>query len=808
MKFLIRTTQNPDQAIWTVALTCTDEEVKFDTRELKRAGEKKEGFPIPVILPESCKKMTHESLCAPADDDPSEIKKLYENIIVGDMDPDEIERFGRYLTATLFGDNWPKMVESAGKKQIELELHFGCEDIELNRLPWEMMYGEKRFFGNYEGRDVSVTRIVSCERKSEVQGLSLPLKVLFVIGRQLDDKLRPGAEYLGMLRRMKIPFDRLDGTLEPRSIDLNTRLLIEATGEDLKAAMEEFRPHIVHFICHGVVDDEGGRILLTKPRDQGQGPDSELEADDCNAETLLEYMSNGRAPNNLPSVVVLNACHTADADNAEENSASDIKRGYLSLAAQLVAGGVPVAIGMAGEIADAACRIFTRNFYQALIKREPIALATARGRRAAMYHYEKVYKASVEWVRPTLFAASDVLDLLKVDEKTQEDMLKLTEIPSKYLGDRNMLCDRFSYLKAFQHFRQEVASTRERKMMALRVNEPEEGKLRFGKTRLLEEIAAHSVLENFIPCLIRNQSTVERPTNLLWLAFLLAEVMDETRERFSITKRIKSEALNRALNKFNLPPPVTDKRIDIEASKDEARRRLRDIGKPGQPDDISPQLAKAVILEDMGRLYKDVNKIPDGPTASDNAATGDAAAQPPGGNGKPAEKRRELLLLFDDLHLYEGVAPLLLSEAMTGPHGLGDSTLTIPLIFTYSARLRVSTNALDEIEKFVTRGKYVVKENLERINDESEARLAYSQFLLSRDPPLSFNWRGDKKADVEALLRALHTAISGVPSLFYQEMVEGILLVGKLQQTLLDADDEKIMESLRRHDEQYALQGL
>lgn len=789
MKFSIRTTQTPDKASWTVALTCSNEKFKFDPRELRRCGKIDEGFPIPSVALDSWKGKTHELLCAPPDDDPSEIKRLYDNIVIGDLDAGNIERFGRYLTAVLLGDNWPKMLEAADREQIELELYFDCKDAELTRLPWEMMYGDERPFGATSGRDVAITRIISSKREGEAGKLSLPLKVLFVIGRQLDDKLRPGAEYLGLLRRMKIEFV---ATQEPRSVDLNTRLLMEATTEELKAHIAEFRPHVVHFICHGVVDADGGRILLTKPRED-QSSNGQLEADECNAEKLLEAMSSGKAPENLPPIVVLNACHTADADM---NAASDIKGAYISLAAQLVAGGVPVAIGMAGEIADGACRIFTRNFYQALIKQEPIALATARGRRAAMYHYEEFYTTSVEWVRPTLFAADGVLESMIVDHETHEDMLKLTEIPSKYLGDRNVLCDRFAYLAAYDRFRQEVASTSEYKMLAFRVNEPEHGKQRFGKTRLLEEIAARSVLDNFIPCLIRNRG-ITLPTNLLSFAVLLADVMNETRARFSIQKkRIRSYALDRAFKLYNVQPVMTDDLIDFEDAKQAVKARLKNLGTEGEPKDLEPEVIKRVIVADFRQLYNDVNSIPDEPPVAG------AAAQPPAPAGQPAKERRNLLLLLDDLHLYEGVAQQLLREAMTGPYGLGDDTLTVPVVFTYSSNLLSSpTGALEEIEKFVTRARYVAKEDLKRINDESEARLAYSQFLLSRETPLSFNWLGTKKADVDALLSLLHQSISGVPSLLYQDMITGILALAQFQKTLLDADDDKIMQSLKQLDE-------
>jgi hypothetical protein len=64
---------------------------------------------------------------------------------------------------------------------------------------------------------------------------------------------------------------------------------------------------------------------------------------------------------------LVNACHTGEPDSS-----------YLSFAAGLVRGGVPVAVGMAGEVADGACRIFTREFYRGLINCRNLDIAAPR----------------------------------------------------------------------------------------------------------------------------------------------------------------------------------------------------------------------------------------------------------------------------------------------------------------------------------------------------------------------------------------------------------------------------------------------
>ena len=126
-----------------------------------------------------------------------------------------------------------------------------------------MMYEADIPFSALRERDVSIARVIKNKKtpkKPKIITLTLPLKVLFVIGRKLDNALRPGAEYLGLLRQMKIRFKNSD-----RNRHLNIKVLTEATLDELKESVEEFQPSVVHFISHG---DEKGRLLLSKRDEQ------------------------------------------------------------------------------------------------------------------------------------------------------------------------------------------------------------------------------------------------------------------------------------------------------------------------------------------------------------------------------------------------------------------------------------------------------------------------------------------------------------------------------------------------------------
>src|SRR5262249_42961070 len=103
----------------------------------------------------------------------------------------------------------------------------------------------------------------------------------------------------------------------------------------------------------------------------------------------------------LPAVVVLSACRTASASGTADPSAGRVNG--LSFAARLVAGGVPVVVAMAGDIADTACRVFTRALTLAIEGGLPLGEAVIRGRRAAFLERDSF--DSTDWALPAIFTS-------------------------------------------------------------------------------------------------------------------------------------------------------------------------------------------------------------------------------------------------------------------------------------------------------------------------------------------------------------------------------------------------------------------
>src|ERR1019366_335603 len=140
---------------------------------------------------------------------------------------------------------------------------------DLHRQPWEMMHNGTEFLARAFPRLVTVTRLVA-GKPLEARQLGLPPRVLFVIGSKLDDpQIRPGAEYLGLLRQIRS---------ENGERSIHTRILCTSadrperkiTPSSLRQVVKDFQPDVVHFICHGGFDSMQRRGFLELEAEPGE----------------------------------------------------------------------------------------------------------------------------------------------------------------------------------------------------------------------------------------------------------------------------------------------------------------------------------------------------------------------------------------------------------------------------------------------------------------------------------------------------------------------------------------------------------
>lgn len=673
--------------------------------------------------------------------DDSALRRVHERCVRGQPDKtcNEVTSFGRYLFAVLLGTAWQAIQLKAPAGGVELELQLAQSGGLFERLPWEMMFcTDGPLIGlNVKGRRIAISRIAGNNVHTAVgaattpKEIKIPLRVLFVVGRQMDDKLRPGAEYLGLLRQCEVQLPVTGGT--SIGVALHTKLLLSATRAELIDAVKEFEPSVVHLICHGRWNGESAEILLTKSDDASEDP--------VTSTALLGLLG---APDPKVPVVVLNACNTAQA--------SDVQ---ISYAAALVAGGIPVVVGMAGEVADSVCRMFTLSFYRALFEHQPLPLAVAEGRRAALLQYRS-YTDNVEWARPVLYMADGFQAGFTLDRTGRQVALS-----AKFLRKRkdDILCDRMDYL----HDLEQVCS---RKIGNLGLTVDERAPvsqgitaIQLGKTWLLEEMRWLAVLEGYVPCFLESTGGADPPSTYLEFALQLAESMNKARASWDAPVRWRTAAIAAVYAEVQCQMPNDDDTLSLDYG------RTRKLFVDSKMSSLTPDAVNLRILRDLRDLLNEA---------------------------KLQLGARGVLILIDDLHKHEGVWHDILESV--NRFGLGDINTPAPVIFSYSSCEKAGPQIVTYFQQNSSRFEL---RPLNRFRPE-ERILAYRQSLLSRKwVPTS---KPDRQEDVQKMFGGFERLAQGIPSYLRLSKLEGQLEYCAEIDVLLSSDDGAILAAARRLD--------
>ncbi|MFY9823692.1 MAG: CHAT domain-containing protein [Thermoanaerobaculia bacterium] len=155
--------------------------------------------------------------------------------------------------------------------------------------------------------------------------------------------------------------------------------------EEMRQALLQAPFHILHFMGHGKFDPESGEGALLFERHDGT--DQPFEGRRL-AQLLHDFESL--------RLVVLNACHTADAAGSQGPNP------FAGVASSLVMGGVPAVVAMTGPVSDLAAVAFSRTFYQRLAAGDAIEAAMTEGRLAI----QRAEPGDGAWATPTLFLRS------------------------------------------------------------------------------------------------------------------------------------------------------------------------------------------------------------------------------------------------------------------------------------------------------------------------------------------------------------------------------------------------------------------
>ncbi|MEE8105911.1 MAG: CHAT domain-containing protein [Planctomycetota bacterium] len=638
-----------------------------------------------------------------------------------------VRSVGRYLFEVAVGQAlWDELLAVTPKaEELTISLVWPAAETSLQRLPWEMMSDANDFLATYP--KVAVVRRPAGS-KATVKQVSGPPRVLFVVGVDSDDqRILAGTEFLRLLH-----------SLRGKALDLGmrTRLVLRASVNRIGAAIREFKPDVVHFICHGNAGPDGTSwIELVDERDKSNPAK-------VSAEELLNLL--GRKPESLPAVVVLNACHSASVVEMGESS--------LPIAAALIEGGVPVAVGMAGRIADQACRLFTLGFYGALLETGSVAYASAMGRHAAVSQGGlSDPEKTIDWALPALYLSEAVSDdpIQVVEYAELRNWVTKGRLTLPKLGDL-AFCDRIDAMAELERLlvspAAEDAGGMKQALQILSVvagpclpkkNRPEP---QLGRTWLLREFAHKALLEGHLPFLLQpkkhaDENNEEKPDSF-----------DELLEFIQCRGQEHAETMGIAGAYFE----QVEKLIGVEPEAAELKNLKGPIGKAAGKKGKRADDAKAAALRLDLIAYLEAARKRFSPVLDENS---------------------KLVVLLDDAECLGAGAMNALVNHMLGPYGLAneEARRSVRLVLAYreSAGVGGIGNAQEFLETVANKHGAATLA-LTRFEDGVEARRAYEFHLLHwrdlEDEPKPLAIDRARRDAAEFLFGKICNYVNGVPS--------------------------------------------
>jgi formylglycine-generating enzyme required for sulfatase activity len=288
------------------------------------------------------------------------------------------KEFGTFLFNQVFKDqlattlelSWKRTETESESANLRIELHILAEELHL--LPWETMYHPVRELWLSTSRDSPMARYVDAVVPTPLE-VSLPLKILACIAEPHD--LPP----VGSSAEVTAILGTLQNLCKERIVEVS--VVRNCQRESLRSALEQFKPHIFHFIGHG--KQIGTVSGLVMERADGTG---EFVAADILQE-LLQSTHTVRG-------AVLSACESYGA--------------AIALARQGIA-----AIGMQDSIRSKASIHFCRSLYEALASGRPFDAAVNSARFTVRLECGIDRK---DWWLPVAFLPGGTADLFKIEK--------------------------------------------------------------------------------------------------------------------------------------------------------------------------------------------------------------------------------------------------------------------------------------------------------------------------------------------------------------------------------------------------------
>lgn len=648
-----------------------DVHVRLDSGRLIGSHSMKQLSGSPRVAPCDSNLPAHHEPHGGVARDEEKLGQLMERFEIDGLEKNDVELLGRYLFDCLLGKKiWEKVIAETAKREVkvvELALSWGAEEYDLHRLSWEAMHDGSDFLGVHPDLVVAVVRLVKDAKQDRTDPHPAPAKVLFAIGADLNDPdIRPGAEVIGLLRGV-----------ERDGFPIDSLIVDKVTISSLGEACRRFNPHIVHFVSHGKINEESGSGEIKLQRDEAD------ESGWFTAAKLLDALRMGDAP---PSTVVLTGCESAAAGEHMD-----------SLAAELVKGGIPTVIGMAGKVADPVCRLFSRKFGIALSNGERLVEAMTHGRRAGLMQQRHGAADDFAWALPSIYLAPTVpVDHAPID--ITRSSATVERIAAYGLWRQPVFCGRQGLGRLFDR----LFDDRDDLQVLVAYAKTDEA---LGKTRLLHEFAQRALWAGHVIVMIDDDVGDPRvlPSSSLQLAAWLLEAIGKARVNFGLDEMFDSRILAELIDLTGEDP-----HLDQQPENGRRTRLHRSLGRwkaAKENGDAFKHGLREALIEDLKQLMTEVRAL---------------------GDDSIGERSHPVLVLGGIGHW--GDAAELLCQELMGPKGLGEQAMPVPVFATCSFEDAAGSMLKDERD-MASRRPWVRFEELKPFEDDEDT-LAYQWVLL------------------------------------------------------------------------------
>ncbi|MGW1719247.1 CHAT domain-containing protein [Streptomyces sp. NPDC002156] len=299
---------------------------------------------------------------------------------VGDS---EREQAGERLYSALLGGElsarWAELRSGAAAGS-PLRVRIDIGPPELRPLPWELLRHRNQWLWR---RPELRWRRGGADDPPSAEPTELgPLRVLVVVcSPPHDDRLLAEQE----LASISGALERSPGRAHLAVLDAPRNVA------ELRDRIQDLRPHIVHFIGHGMPRPGVGSPVLVLSQAREGSHDSELSAEE------IADLAGWK-----PMLVVLNACHSGKADPADW--IGGMAQAFLDEGSRAV-------VSMQGDIGSDAAVAFSTKFYEGLGHSHPLDDAVA----AARSHLAGLAANSGSWALPVLLTRCAPDQVLCID---------------------------------------------------------------------------------------------------------------------------------------------------------------------------------------------------------------------------------------------------------------------------------------------------------------------------------------------------------------------------------------------------------